>query len=278
MTVLLDASCPVTPLLPYLLNFNATAAEEWAKSEADAFGSALAVGILLTVGSALLLFAGERLTKLALFLCGAVIAFLATLLVTNAALSLTSATPTAACITLIAAPALVGLLGGLLALRFLTMAFACAGFAAGAALGQALYVLILHRAPTGVILLHHDLTFFLCLIVLAVPASILMARHKEALMAIATAAIGAVGLVPGLAILLLSRIDARFLWVTDPTDANEHRASPFVYGQVLAVPLYFLLGLSVQRRSRKQRRADEQVQPYIVYQDGAHRQYGSSAA
>jgi len=267
----------VTPLLPYLLHFNATATEEWAKSEADAFGSALAVGILLTVGSALLLFAGARLTKLALFLCGAVVAFAATLLVTDAVLSLTSATPTAACITLIAVPALVGLLGGLLALRFLTMAFACAGFAAGAALGQALYVLILHRAPTGVVLLHHDLTYFLCLLVLAVPGSILMVRHKEALMAIATAAVGAVGLVPGLAILLLSRIDARFLWVTDPSDANEHRASPFVYGQVLAVPLYFVLGVAVQRRSKPKKR-DEQVQPYIVYQDGAHNRYGSSAA
>lgn len=282
MTMTLDASCPITPLLPYLLHFNQTAATEWAQQEAQAVGSGLPVAIILTVGSVLLLLAGERLTKLALFLGGAVVTFVVSLFVANAALSAASASPTAGCVTLIAVPVVLGLLGGMLMLKFLTLAFALLGFASGAAAGQALYILVLHRVSTGVVVLDHDLFYFIVLFALAIPGSIILAKYKETLMVLATAALGAVGLVPGLAMLVLCRIDSRFLWVTDPTDANEHRASPFVYGQVLAILLYFPLGVVVQRRlKRKKERAavSEQAQPYVVFNEPARRGgYGSSNA
>jgi len=280
MTLTLDASCPVAPLLPYLLHFNATEAEQWAQNEADSFGSALPVAIVLTVCSVLLLFAGERLTRMTLFLGGALVTFVVSLLLANSALSAASASPTAGCITLIVVPLILGLLGGALMLYLVTLAFACVGFAAGAAAGQALYILVLHRVSTGVTLLDHDLFYFIVLLALAIPGSILMAKYREALMVVSTAALGAVGLVPGLAILILARFDARFLWVTDPTDANDHRSSPFVYGQALAVLLYFPLGVAVQRHFKRKRGAvasEQVVQPYVVFQDPAHR-FGSSNA
>lgn len=270
MTVTLDASCPITPLLPYLLNFNATATEQWAEREADNFATGLPVALVLVVGSALLLLAGERLTRVALFLCGALVTFAVSMYVTNGALSAASASPSASCVTLIAVPTVLGLLGGCMMLYLLTLAFSCLGFAAGAALAQALYILFLHRVTFGVTVLNHDLFYFVLLFVLAVPGAILMAKYREALMIFATAALGAVGLVPGLALLLLSRIDSRFLWVTDPTDANAHRTSPFVYGQVLAILVYFPIGVSVQRSLAKRKAAavHDQTQPYVLHQPG----------
>jgi len=271
----LDPSCPVAPLMPYLLHFNATEIEQevqnWAKAEADSFGSSIPVAIILVSVSALMLLAGERLTKVAIFLSGFLIAAAVSLLVADSALDALSASPTAGCATLIAAPFVFGLLGGALALYMLTVAFACVGFTAGAAVGQALYLLFLHHVSTGVTILSHDAMYFIVILAVAIPASVLMAIHKEGMMIIATAALGAVGLIPGLAILILSRIDSRFLWVTDPSDANVHRASPFVYGQVLAAIPYFLIGVAVQRIMRREKqKAATEVQPYGLFQDGTH--------
>jgi len=265
----LDASCPAASYLPYLLNFNATAAEQWAEAELNDFGSSLPTAIALTVGSVFLLFFGERLTKLTLFLCAALVSFVVSMFVTDAILSAASASQTAGCVSLIIVPILFALLGGALALKLLALAFACAGFAAGAALGQFLYVLFLFHISTGVTVLGHDLFYFLTLLVFAIPSAILMAKHRETFMIYATAALGAVGLVPGLALLLLSHIDSRFLWVTDPSDANAHRGSPFVYGQALAVLLYFPLGVAVQQKlTRKKPIVSDAAQPYLIYQDG----------
>ena len=267
MTVTLDTSCPITPLLPYLLN--GTAAEEWAQREADSFGTSLPVAVALVVGSALLLLAGERLTRAALFLCGFLVTFVVSLFVANGALSLASASPSASCITLIAVPVVLGLVGGCMMLWLLTLAFSCLGFAAGAALAQALYILVLHRVTFGVTVLSHDLFYFVLLFALAIPGAFLMAKYRESLMIWATAALGSVGLVPGLALLVLSRIDSHFLWVTDPTDANAHRASPFVYGQVLAILVYFPVGVGVQRalaRRKKAAAVHEQTAPYLLHQ------------
>lgn len=275
MTVTLDPSCPITPLMPYLLDYNQTAVQEWSQAEAGTFGSALPVGIALTVGSALLLLAGERLTKVALFLCGALVFFVVSLFASNAVLSVVSASPTGGCVTLIAVPVTFGVLGGLLMLKLLTLAFSCVGFAAGAAVGQAVYLLALQHVSSGVTVLSHDMIYFICILALAIPGAILMATYKEALMIIATAALGAVGLVPGLAILVLSRIDTRFLWVTDLSDAQRHSGSPFVYGQALAMLLYFPLGVAVQRRVKKPPKpATEQVQPYLTFQDGPRHGHG----
>jgi len=279
MTLTLDASCPITPLLPYLLHFNASAVEQsvetWAHAEADNYGSSLPVAVALVVASALLLFAGERLVKLALFLCGALVAFVVSLIIANGALSAASVSPTAGCVTLIAVPLLFGIAGGCLTLYMLTLAFALAGFAAGAAVGQFVYLLVLHNVSTGVTVLDHDLMFFLTVLALAIPGSILLSMYKEQLIIFATAALGAVGLVPGLALLVLSRFDDRFLWVTDPSDANEHRSSPFVYGQVLAALVYFAIGVSVQRHCREKKAVvSDAPQPYGLFQDSGTRTRG----
>lgn len=219
--------------------------------------------------------------KVALFLCGALIAFVVALLIANSALSAASASPTAGCATLIAVPLVFGVAGGILSLYMLSLAFGLAGFAAGAAVGQFVYLLVLHKVSTGVTVLDHDLMFFLVVLALAITGSILMSLYKEQLIIFATAALGAVGLVPGLALLLLSRFDDRFLWVTDPSDANEHRSSPFVYCQVLVAIPYFALGVSVQRLTRRQKGAvvSDAPQPYGLFQDGTRTRWnGSSSA
>ena len=249
----LDPSCPVSPLLPYVLRFNASAATGWVEQEAHALEASLEgslpVAIALTVGSLLLLLAGERLSRLAFFLSAGVVAYLATLLATDAALSgLSLASAAANCVALCAAPLLVGVAVGGLALRLLTLAFASVGLCAGGALGFWSYELGLHRVATGIVFLHRDLTYFICIGVAGLVGAVLLAHQQKPLMVFATAAAGAVGLVPGLALLAFSRFDARFLWVVDPSAASEHRGSPFVWGQCLSTLLYFAVGVAVQRR------------------------------
>lgn len=71
----------------------------------------------------------------------------------------------ASCATLIGVPLVLGLVGGALVLKLLTLAFTCLGFAAGGAVGQALYLLLLHRVTTGVIVLGHDLMWLIWCVV-----------------------------------------------------------------------------------------------------------------
>merc|ERR1712087_960042 len=122
-STMLDASCPISPLLPYLLNINVTATDGWAKTEVDSIGSGLPLAIIVTVGSLLLLFAGARLARLALFLCGALVTFAVSMLVTDAALSAVSASANLSCITLSVVPVALGLLAGFWMLRLLRLAF-----------------------------------------------------------------------------------------------------------------------------------------------------------
>ena len=105
---------------------------------------------------------------------------------------------------------------------------------------------------------------------LAIPGAILMAKYQSDLMILATAAIGSVGLVPGLAMLLLSRIDSRFLWVVNPSTTNPHLSSPFVYGQILAILIYFPIGVLCQRASSAKKEKHEEL-PYNAFRDGGMR-------
>lgn len=274
----LDPACPIFPLLPYLLEFNGTAASDWAAREMDSINSTLPVALVLTIGSLLLLLTGEYLSRLALALCGALVVFVLSLWGSSSLLPALSPSPEASCLVLMVVPLVMGVLGGLLPLRFPRMAFASAGIAAGGASGQLLYLLVLHNVSMGTSLLHHDLFYFILLLTLAAAGGLLMALFGESLMIIATAVLGSVGLVPALGMLVFSRIDARFLWVTDVSVANEHRNSPFVYGQALFILLYLPFGVLVQRRLRcKGSLVSERSQPYVVFDDRGHRSCSSAA-
>ena len=109
----------------------------------------------------------------------------------------------------------------------------------------------------------------LCIFGLAIPSATLMARQQHSLLVLATSAMGAVLLVPAFAFLIFCRIDDRFLWVVDPSTNNPHLSSPFVYGQILGALLYFAVGVTCQRSSRRSKRElGREEAPYHGFHEG----------
>jgi hypothetical protein len=227
------------------------------------------IGAAMAAMGLLLLLAGARLVQPALFLSAFTVLFVPSLLFLDWLLTELSVSSSTACTTVCVVPAVLGLLAGLLALRLLTLAFSWLGFAVGAALGQMLYILIFHHISLGVHFLNHDLMWFICIFGLAIPSATLMARQQHSLLVLATSAMGAVLLVPAFAFLIFCRIDDRFLWVVDPSTNNPHLSSPFVYGQILGALLYFAVGVTCQRSSRRSKRElGREEAPYHGFHEG----------
>lgn len=89
--MVLDASCPISVVVSGLSN--ATTIHDWtdwAEHEAHTFSSTI-LGIILTTASVLLLIAGARLVKVALFLTGFAVLYIASLLLGNSLLNTLSA-------------------------------------------------------------------------------------------------------------------------------------------------------------------------------------------
>jgi len=143
-------------------------------------------------------------------------------------------------------PAASGLLAGTAAIALLDAAFQVVGAAAGVAIGYMSYVAALHQFPCGVEILSHDLTFWLCTVGAAVLGGSLLRRIEFTLFVVATSALGGALLVPALAILVLSRIDSRFLWILNPESRSEHASSPFIYGQAIGGVVATILGVQFQ--------------------------------
>ncbi|KAL3918532.1 MAG: hypothetical protein SGPRY_005980 [Prymnesium sp.] len=246
MAAHLDSSCPVTHILPYVHNLDQAQAEQWIEHASDSYLSSLPLAIVLVTVSVALLFFGAKLTRPVLFVCGALVSFIAGFWLTDKFAS--GASATVACWLLAIIPLVLGILGGLLALHLLNLAFFCVGLAAGAAVAQEFFAVFLDNDVVGAIVVNREIFSYVFVAAVALICGMLMVCLKESLMIYATAAIGAIGLVPGLAILALSRIDKRFLWAATPSAASQHQDSPFVYGQAFACLLYFLIGVHVQKK------------------------------
>ena len=271
-----EPSCLIAPLVPSITGglqnlpefsdegsaLNVTGAAFGVSTE---LGPNVLIGMLLTLGGVTLLLFGAYLMQFSLFAVGFVILYVPSLLIGNAALSFFSPggvgpeiilDPDLACNILIIMPLLLGLIGAALTICFVNLALWCLGFIVGAAVGQTMYVLLFHRYPSGHELAGYDAVWFGCVFGLALPGAYLMVRKKHQLLIIATSAVGAAALVPGLAMSLLYHFDERFLWAVDASINNPHLSSPFVCSQLLvAVLVYFPLGVACQRYTKK--RQDE---------------------
>ena len=151
--------------------------------------------VLLAVATALLMF-GARLVKPVFFVSSCLVAFVLTFFVTDTMLSAASSTPSTSCCAhcppnpprkqlgspsrvrrraaahsqcsnrtspglLMIVPSAVGLLAGSMAVGLLNTAFTAVGLASGAAAGYVSYAVVFHSLPSGVELLHHDLTYWI---------------------------------------------------------------------------------------------------------------------
>jgi len=250
--VKLDASCPAASLV----DFNASAAEHWAEDFLGEHTSSDVMKIIsaAAVGAAglLLLFFGERLVKPSFFVSSLVSGFFASFLLVYGIVEHVPIPATGSCVIACVVPLVVGLLAGCLALKILKLAFLCLGLAGGGALGNLCYIAIFSNFDTGTFIAGHDLIFWLSIIIFAVLGACLMCWLREDLLIAITAFIGAFMVLPSLAILILSRINNKFLWVLDPSKGKSNFSSPFVYPQVIAAACYFAIGVWFQYRSHKQ--------------------------
>ena len=91
-----------------------------------------------------------------------------------------------------------------------------------------------------------------------------MLHSKHALIMVATSAAGAIGVVVALDLVLLGRVDRRFLWLLDARSASQHLGSPFVFGPLIVAVLLALGGFAFQRKEKEKRRLHAYAQPLIV--------------
>jgi len=240
-------TCPVGFL--YSLNVNLTAVAGAVEDESRALNSSVASSVILAsailLASAVLLFAGGRLVKPTLFLAAFGISYVGGLFAIRELISaVDSMSSTVSCVLLGVTPLVVGLVGGLLAICLMRFGFALLGAAAGAGLGRLVYTAGLTAIKSPTIGAHQDLISILCLVLGAIVGAVFMLIFQHSLLIVATAAIGAAGATPALA-LLAAHADARFL-----TEANEP-SSPFGWAQPVCFLVLFAAGLVIQCRCAK---------------------------
>jgi len=242
------STCPIAFLVGDAHRFtNATDALDTLEHE---FSTQLASSILLAavlLGCSLfVLFLGNKLVKPTLCLTSFFAAALATLLVVTPIVDRAGFGDTASCITVGAAPILLGLFTAALAACFLNLGFALLGAAAGAGLGYVLYAAVLSRWPL-VILGSTNLMFILCVTLLGLIGMAVMLKQKTNVLIVATSAAGACGAVPAI-VLLLAHANIKFLG----TFNTSLDAPPtFVWPQALLAIGLFLIGLLVQCRLKR---------------------------
>lgn len=250
--VQLDASCPAASLV----DFNATLAEHWVE---DYFGDHMSSDVMKYVSAAavgaaglLLLFFGERLVKPTFFISSMVVGFFASFTLVYAILEHVSIAATPSCVIACIFPLVVGLLAGCLALKILKLSFICVGLAGGGVLGNLSYIAVFSNFNTGTSIAGHDLIFWLSIIIFAIIGACLMCWLREDLLIVITSFIGAFMVLPSIAVLILSHLNKKFLWVLDPSEGKSHFSSPYVYPQVIAAACYLAIGAWFQYRSHHQ--------------------------
>lgn len=257
---MLNASCPIAFLYTATSNLtDLTLQVEAVEHTLQAqFASSIAVAIVLLAGSALLLFAGARLVKPALFLSAFGVCFFAGLVAVRESFAVVDLPAVSSCVLLGAAPLALGLLGGLAALCLVKLGFALLGAACGTGVGYTVYSAALALIPNPVVGAHQELILVACLVVGAVVGAGLLLRFQEALLIVATAGVGAAGATPAIA-LLLAHANARFL-----LDAAAP-ASPYAWVQPACTLVLFAAGTLVQCRHRKKkaRKEDERSTPLM---------------
>jgi len=253
--MILDA-CPYAQLLPDPRSgVNVSLLADDASHELRSFDAlgwpASLFATMLFLVSAALLLSGRAMLSCASFVAGFLVGLivsyymLAAIMDAADASSSPSTSPQVACVIGAAVPLACALACGALAVHLLTLAFACVGLVTGAAAGLNSYVLCFHAFSLGVEIGSRDLVFWLCVFVGALVGAVSAVRAKSAVLSLATAVLGAVGLVAAIDVLALQRMDKRFLWLFQA--AQEHSSSPFVYGPALATVAIAIGGFEWQR-------------------------------
>jgi hypothetical protein len=258
-------SCPVASF-----RFNTSAAVAWAEHEwsnaqttSEDIGT-IVIGVALLCASALVLFKGDLLVKPVFFLSGAVMVGVPSFAAVSALLDSTSTiSPAVECALLIALPLAFAVVAGLLNVWMISLAFCSVGLVSGGVVGYYLYVLFLHTIPSPVLTTGYTLSFCLSVLICAIAGAIALLKFKHSILMLATAAVGAVGVVVGLDLLMLGRIDRRFLYLLDARSASEHLSSPFVFGPIIGAALLAVGGFAFQRKQRQKRRVRDYMAPLI---------------
>jgi len=242
MTLALDGQCPIAPLVPILGSLGSS--EAWTDHLFEQSGAVVVsamIGIVLLIAGSMLLLFGARLVKPVIFLCVFFWSFAVTFFVIEVLLSAEDATPTTSCYALLIGPVMAGLFLGSVATLLIDTAFIAVGSAVGAALGYVAYAVFFYQFSCGLTWLSHDLVYWICIIGSSCGGAFLLAQLELQLLIVATATLGGMVMVPAIDVLVLRRVDERFLWVLDATAFAKHFWSPFVLSQAIgAIALAFV--------------------------------------
>jgi len=240
-----SSTCPIAFLVTEAHMFaNATAAVDDLERElAQQLPSSIALATALLLSSLFVLFLGNKLVKPTLFIVSFFAAAFATLLFIPAVINAANVPDTAACVAVGVTPIVVGIAAALVSFFFLNLGFVLLGGASGAGLGYVLYTAFLHRFPIHPVG-SHDVMFIICLAVGGLVGAIALLKQKNNVFITATAAAGACGATPAIALLLAH---ANIHWLGA---FNTGLKSPpqFVWPQAVVAGGLFLLGLLVQCR------------------------------
>jgi hypothetical protein len=204
-------------------------------------------GFLLA--SLVLLFVGAKLAKPTLFITGFTSFTMASFAMMNAIVGdAAGVSPTASCVLVSAVPLVAGLLGGILSVVLMNVAFAMLGLLAGAGVGYMAYVTAIHN--WGWLEDQGEPVYWTSLGVFALIGMVVMLKYKNGLLALFTSFAGAAGVTLSMAT-LLGNADRDFLWLLNLETARKHIGDPHVYGQLLGFLGWFVLGLCVQLRAKR---------------------------
>lgn len=250
-----DDTCPFGPLFAiYAKALNATARDAWVHGVLHMTTEASIVNhtgaaILLAISVALLFF-GSRLVRPTFFIVGFVSATLFFFVATQEIFTSEAVSADTRCWVMASISLVAGIAGGFMTLRLVRVAFGATGLIAGGALGFLLYTVGLNRLgwPEDPEFAGHGVVFWAPVCICAVLGAIAMMRYEYAIFAVATATIGAAGLIPALDLLLLYHIDERFLWALSDESRVSHHSSPFVFGQAIAAIIMAQIGAAFQLR------------------------------
>ena len=257
-------SCPVDAF-----RFNASAAAQWvnhewsnAQLEGEDIGT-LCVGLGLLLASALVLLKGEALVKPVFFLTGAVCVLVPAFAAVSAILDGAGLSAGLDCTLLIVLPLGFAVVAGLLNVWFLHLAFVMLGLVGGGTFGYCMYVLVLHTIPSPVLANGYTLVFCAAVLCCALAGALCSYKLQHGVLMAATAVLGAVGVTVALDLVVLGRVDRRFLWLLDARSASEHLSSAFVFGPIVGAAVLAVSGFLFQRDQKMRRRLRAYQMPLI---------------
>lgn len=248
-----DDSCWLDRFRNYNISYWKHEGNEGQKFLEHNFGSDVFSAVLMGVAFVVMFF-GFRLFKPVVFIFGFFGGLFVCFFAIDYFLEVAKSTNATVNCWVLGVGALVGgLMVGCVLLKCLKLAMFCLGAAIGAVLGYYSWGIVFYRLTIDVEnIAGHNLTYWLCLIVPAVVFGVILCRFEKQLIILATSICGAFAFTLGFDMLVLVRIDPRFMLDRlDDVRRGDDSELPFFIGVVAGAVVLTLISMAVQFKLNK---------------------------